>query len=350
MDTVIKKIMHDDSDDEIYEQAAEILKNGGLVAFPTETVYGLGADALDEKASAKIYAAKGRPSDNPLIVHIADKKDLEVLSCDVNDMAVKAAEAFWPGPLTMILKKKDIVPDSITGGLGTVAIRMPSHPVTARLIKTSGVYIAAPSANISGKPSPTKAEHVIHDMNGRINMIIADYTVDIGVESTIVDLSEDVPTILRPGFITKKQLEDVLGEVKVDPAVMGNVADGIVPKAPGMKYKHYSPDANVVIVTGDSDKVVGKINELCELRRKEGKRVGVMTVSEDAGCYNADKVVDMGSRCDEALAAKNLFAALRSFDEDGIQYVYSESFPTDNVGQAVMNRLIKAAGHTIIKV
>ena len=250
----------------------------------------------------------------------------------------------------MILKKKDIVPDSITGGLGTVAIRMPSHPVAARLIKTSGVYIAAPSANISGKPSPTKAEHVIHDMNGRINMIIADDTVDIGVESTIVDLSEDVPTILRPGFITKKQLEDVLGEVKVDPAVMGNVADGIVPKAPGMKYKHYSPDANVVIVTGDSDKVVGKINELCELRRKEGKRVGVMTVSEDAGCYNADKVVDMGSRCDEALAAKNLFAALRSFDEDGIQYVYSESFPTDNVGQAVMNRLIKAAGHTIIKV
>lgn len=350
MDTVIKKIMHDDSDDEIYEQAAEILKNGGLVAFPTETVYGLGADALDEKASAKIYAAKGRPSDNPLIVHIADKKDLEVLSCDVNDMAVKAAEAFWPGPLTMILKKKDIVPDSITGGLGTVAIRMPSHPVAVRLIKTSGVYIAAPSANISGKPSPTKAEHVIHDMNGRINMIIADDTVDIGVESTIVDLSEDVPTILRPGFITKKQLEDVLGEVKVDPAVMGNVADGIVPKAPGMKYKHYSPDANVVIVTGDSDKVVGKINELCELRRKEGKRVGVMTVSEDAGCYNADKVVDMGSRCDEALAAKNLFAALRSFDEDGIQYVYSESFPTDNVGQAVMNRLIKAAGHTIIRV
>lgn len=350
MDTVIKKIMHDESDDEIYEQAAEILKNGGLVAFPTETVYGLGADALDEKASAKIYAAKGRPSDNPLIVHIADKKDLEVLSCDVNDMAVKAAEAFWPGPLTMILKKKDIVPDSITGGLGTVAIRMPSHPVVARLIKTSGVYIAAPSANISGKPSPTKAEHVIHDMNGRINMIIADDTVDIGVESTIVDLSEDVPTILRPGFITKKQLEDVLGEVKVDPAVMGNVADGIVPKAPGMKYKHYSPDANVIIVTGDSDKVVGKINELCELRRKEGKRVGVMTVSEDAGCYNADKVVDMGSRCDEALAAKNLFAALRSFDEDGIQYVYSESFPTDNVGQAVMNRLIKAAGHTIIRV
>ena len=350
METRLVKINNMEDCKKDMEEAGELIKAGELVAFPTETVYGLGGNGLLPDAAKKIYAAKGRPSDNPLIVHIADKKDLEVLSCDVNDMAVKVAEAFWPGPLTMILKKKDIVPDSITGGLGTVAIRMPSHPVAARLIKTSGVYIAAPSANISGKPSPTKAEHVIHDMNGRINMIIADDTVDIGVESTIVDLSEDVPTILRPGFITKKQLEDVLGEVKVDPAVMGNVADGIVPKAPGMKYKHYSPDANVVIVTGDSDKVVGKINELCELRRKEGKRVGVMTVSEDAGCYNADKVVDMGSRCDEALAAKNLFAALRSFDEDGIQYVYSESFPTDNVGQAVMNRLIKAAGHTIIKV
>ena len=350
METIVKTITHTEEDKKIYEQAGKILRAGGLVAFPTETVYGLGADALDAKASAKIYAAKGRPSDNPLIVHIADVNALYDLAAEVPEKALVLAKKFWPGPLTMILKKQDKVPDSITGGLGTVAIRMPSHPVAARLIKTSGVYIAAPSANISGKPSPTKAEHVIHDMNGRINMIIADDTVDIGVESTIVDLSEDVPTILRPGFITKKQLEDVLGEVKVDPAVMGNVADGIVPKAPGMKYKHYSPDANVVIVTGDSDKVVGKINELCELRRKEGKRVGVMTVSEDAGCYNADKVVDMGSRCDEALAAKNLFAALRSFDEDGIQYVYSESFPTDNVGQAVMNRLIKAAGHTIIRV
>ena len=350
METIVKTITHTEEDKKIYEQAGKILRAGGLVAFPTETVYGLGADALDAKASAKIYAAKGRPSDNPLIVHIADVNALYDLAAEVPEKALVLAKKFWPGPLTMILKKQDKVPDSITGGLGTVAIRMPSHPVAARLIKTSGVYIAAPSANISGKPSPTKAEHVIHDMNGRINMIIADDTVDIGVESTIVDLSEDVPTILRPGFITKKQLEYVLGEVKVDPAVMGNVADGIVPKAPGMKYKHYSPDANVVIVTGDSDKVVGKINELCELRRKEGKRVGVMTVSEDAGCYNADKVVDMGSRCDEALAAKNLFAALRSFDEDGIQYVYSESFPTDNVGQAVMNRLIKAAGHTIIKV
>ena len=350
MDTVVERISHSDSDEQIYERASKILRSGGLVAFPTETVYGLGADALDKDASAKIYAAKGRPSDNPLIVHIADKKALYELSSDVNEWALKAAEVFWPGPLTMILKKKDIVPDSITGGLPTVAVRMPSHPVAARLIKKSGVYIAAPSANISGKPSPTKAEHVIHDMNGRIDMIISDDTVDIGVESTIIDLSGSVPVILRQGYITWQQLADVFGEVEVDPAVTGSVADGIVPKAPGMKYKHYSPDAKVVIVMGETGRVADKINELTAQRHEEGASVGVMAVSENVGMYNADMVVDMGSRCDEAEAAKKLFSALRSFDDKRIEYVYSESFPTDNVGQAVMNRLIKAAGHTIIKV
>ena len=239
MKTVIARITADEEKNQkIYEQAGQILKSGGLVAFPTETVYGLGADALDAEASAKIYAAKGRPSDNPLIVHIAELSALYELSCDVNALALKAANAFWPGPLTLILKKKKIVPDAITGGLDTVAIRMPSHPAAAKLIRTSGIYIAAPSANISGKPSPTKAEHVIHDMEGRIDMIIADDTVDIGVESTIVDLSSEVPTILRPGFITKKQLEDELGEVRMDPAIMGSLEEGVTPKAPGMKYKH----------------------------------------------------------------------------------------------------------------
>ena len=241
METIIAQITeNEEQNQKIYEQASDILKRGGLVAFPTETVYGLGADALDEEASAKIYAAKGRPSDNPLIVHIADTKALEELSCDVTAQAKLLAEKFWPGPLTMILKKSDCVPKSITGGLGTVAIRMPSHPVAAQLIRTSGVYIAAPSANISGKPSPTRGEHVIHDMKGRIDMIIVDDTVDIGVESTIVDLSEDVPTILRPGYITKEMLSEVLGEVRIDPAIMGSVKPGVVPKAPGMKYKHLS--------------------------------------------------------------------------------------------------------------
>ena len=206
METIIAKIRHDvDSENEnksIYKKAGDILKQGGLVAFPTETVYGLGGNALDSEASSKIYAAKGRPSDNPLIVHIADIEALYKLSIDVNESALKLAKHFWPGPLTMILKKSAIVPETITGGLNTVAIRMPSHPVAKRLIQESGIYIAAPSANTSGKPSPTKAEHVISDMKGLIDMIIEDDTVDIGVESTIVDLSEEVPTILRPGYIT----------------------------------------------------------------------------------------------------------------------------------------------------
>lgn len=349
MKTIISYITDDEQQNaKIYDCASDILKKGGLVAFPTETVYGLGADALDTEASAKIYAAKGRPSDNPLIVHIADIDALNKLSCDVNENALRAARKFWPGPLTIILKKSDIVPFSITGGLDTVAIRMPSHPVAAELIRHSGVYIAAPSANTSGKPSPTRASHVVHDLDGRIDMVIADDTVDIGVESTIVDLSEDIPTILRPGFITKEQLSECLGEVRIDPAIMGTLEKGVVPKAPGMKYKHYSPDADLVIVEGQQDKVVKKINELAAQRMKEGFKVGVMASDETAALYKADCVKDMGSRHNEVEAARKLYAVLRDFDEEKVKYIYSESFSTDNVGQAVMNRLIKAAGHTII--
>ena len=350
MKTIISRIAHDDTDDIIYQQASEILKNKGLVAFPTETVYGLGADALDSEASAKIYAAKGRPSDNPLIVHIADVKDLYILSDDVNENALKLCKAFWPGPLTMILKKSEIVPLSITGGLDTVAIRMPSHPVAHELIKKSGVYIAAPSANTSGKPSPTRAKHVIHDMDGRIDMIIADDTVDIGVESTIVDVSGNVPMILRPGFITLEQVREVLGKAEMDPAIMESVPDGIVPKAPGMKYKHYAPNAQITIVRGEQSKVVDAIRTKASQAVKDGAKVAIMASTENVGLYDGFDVVDMGSRFDEAQEARNLFAVLREFDENGINVVYSESFPTDNVGQAVMNRLIKAAGHMIIDV
>lgn len=350
METIIAEITgNQQKNQEIYQKASEILRAGGLVAFPTETVYGLGANALEEAASAKIYAAKGRPSDNPLIVHIADQKDLKELSCDVTGQALALAEKFWPGPLTMILKKQKKVPDSITGGLGTVAIRMPSHPVAAELIRTSGVYIAAPSANISGKPSPTKGEHVIHDMNGRIDMIIVDDTVDIGVESTIVDLSEGIPTILRPGYITKEMLSEVLGEVKIDPAIMGSLKEGVVPKAPGMKYKHYAPDADLTIVEGDEKAVIEKINQLTAQKESEGLKVGIMATEETKGWYISGIVKAVGSKENEAAVAHNLYAALRDFDKLGVQYIYSESFSTDNVGQAVMNRLIKAAGHTIIK-
>ncbi|MDO5402674.1 MAG: L-threonylcarbamoyladenylate synthase [Eubacteriales bacterium] len=352
MKTIIAKIQKDNEleNKEIYRRAGEILRGGGLVAFPTETVYGLGADALDEKASAKIYAAKGRPSDNPLIVHIADKKDLYKLSSCVNDNAVRLAQAFWPGPLTMILKKADIVPASITGGLDTVAIRMPSHPVAEKLIKEAGVYVAAPSANTSGRPSPTRAAHVIDDLSGRIDMIIEDDTVDIGVESTIVDLSEEVPTILRPGYITEQMLSQVLDSVITDPGIMTSVKAGVVPKAPGMKYKHYAPNADLAIVEGSMEHVIDYINTAVKEKEKQGFKVGIMATDETKDRYKSGMVYSVGSRKSEASVAHNLFAQLRAFDQLGAQYIYSESFSTDNVGQAVMNRLIKAAGHTIINV
>lgn len=350
MNTTISRITDNETENkQIYEAAGRCLRAGGLVAFPTETVYGLGANALDSTASAKIYSAKGRPSDNPLIVHIADLGALYELAAEVPEAALKLAEAFWPGPLTMILKKREIVPDTITGGLDTVAIRMPSHPVAAALIRTSGVFIAAPSANTSGKPSPTTAAHVIHDLDGRIDMIVADDSVEIGIESTIVDLSVLVPTILRPGFITLEMLSDVVGAVRIDPAIMGSLKEGTVPKAPGMKYKHYAPDAQLVIVEGNPTAVTDTINRLAAQKINEGYRVGVMATEESMPFYHADVIVSMGRRQDPAQAAHNLYAALRSFDEQGIQFIFSEHFSPDNVGQAVMNRLMKAAGHTIIK-
>ena len=259
------------------------------------------------------------------------------------------AKKFWPGPLTMILKKQDKVPDSITGGLGTVAIRMPSHPVAAELIRSSGVYIAAPSANTSGKPSPTRAEHVINDLSGRIDMIIQDDTVDIGVESTIIDLSEEVPTILRPGYITQVMFEEAIGKTIIDPAIMGSLKEGVVPKAPGMKYKHYAPNADVTIVEGPHEKVVEYINSQIAEKEAEGHRCAVMATDETKDKYICKDIVSAGHKDDELSVARNLYAILRDFDKQNIEYVYSESFETKNVGQAVMNRLIKAAGHKIVK-
>lgn len=250
--------------------------------------------------------AKGRPSDNPLIVHIADMDAVYKLASEVPEAAVKLADKFWPGPLTMILKKSDIVPESITGGLGTVAIRMPSHKVAAELIRSSGVYIAAPSANTSGKPSPTLASHVIKDLSGKIDMIIADDTVDIGVESTIIDLSEDVPTILRPGFITKEMFEEVVGEVRIDPAITDGVKAGVVPKAPGMKYKHYAPDADLKIIEGDIDKVVSYINDNTRKLMDEGYKVAIMTTDETKHLYTDGIIISMGHKSDELSAARHL--------------------------------------------
>lgn len=351
METFLYEICGDnDKDEAAFEKASQILRNGGLVAFPTETVYGLGANALDRDASARVYAAKGRPSDNPLIVHIADIEALDILSSDVNENALKLADAFWPGPLTMILKKKDIVPDEITGGLDTVAIRMPSHPTALRLLKKSGVYIAAPSANKSGRPSPTKAKHVIEDLSGRIDMIISDDTVEIGIESTIIDISDGVPTILRPGYITKEMLEKVLGNVETDKAILGGNQADLVPRAPGMKYKHYAPAGDLTIVEGEETAVIAKINSIARDRIAEGFSVGIMATDETISKYKYGEVKSTGTRSDEATVAKHLYDVLREFDETGVDYIFSESFSRENVGQAVMNRLLKAAGHSVIKV
>lgn len=349
MKTVIELYDAENRRSEVMEKAGEILKSGGLVAFPTETVYGLGGDALNPEASAKIYAAKGRPSDNPLIVHIADMEALKVLASEVPEKAKLLADRFWPGPLTMIMPKSDAVPYATTGGLDTVAIRMPSHPTAYELIRSSGIYIAAPSANTSGKPSPTRAEHVINDLSGRIDMIIQDDTVDIGVESTIIDLSEEVPTILRPGYITQAMFEEAIGKTIIDPAIMGSLKEGVVPKAPGMKYKHYAPNADVTIVEGPHEKVVEYINSQIAEKEAEGHRCAVMATDETKGKYICKDIVSAGHKDDELSVARNLYAILRDFDKQNIEFVYSESFETKNVGQAVMNRLIKAAGHKIIK-
>lgn len=269
MKTEVIKIDQNNMDTEALERAAAIIRDGGLVAFPTETVYGLGADALSAEASKKIYAAKGRPSDNPLIVHVAEFSDMEKIAQEMPEEAKKLADAFWPGPLTMIVRKNDKVPYETTGGMDTVAVRMPNHPVALELIRRSGGYIAAPSANTSGKPSPTLAEHVAFDMDGRIPMILDGGPVGIGIESTIVDLTEDIPMILRPGYITPKMLEKVIGEVKMDPGIIAS--DSLQkPKAPGMKYKHYAPKADLILVDGEEEKVVAKINALA----KEGGSAG----------------------------------------------------------------------------
>lgn len=365
MDTKIIDVNNVNNIDAVLKDAANCLKNGGLVAFPTETVYGLGADGVNPEASKKIYAAKGRPSDNPLIVHIADMEAMDKLGF-TNDKAYTLAHAFWPGPLTIILPKKDIVPKETTGGLDTVAIRMPSHPAALSLIRQSGVYVAAPSANISGRPSPTKAEHVIEDMSGRIEYIIDGGPVGIGIESTIVDLSGEVPTILRPGYITKKMLEDMVGEVRIDPAIANpteSMLKGLRPKAPGMKYTHYAPKGELTLVekakeensdnvNGDTMAVVNKIRELADEKRKAGYKVGIMAPAETIALYEgyADSVICIGDRNEQTTVAAGLYAALREFDEQGAEYIYAESFRGDGLSYAIMNRLLKAAGQRVIYV
>ena len=339
--------------DEDIRIAAEIIARGGLVAFPTETVYGLGGNALSPDASAAIYAAKGRPSDNPLIVHIAEVDAVYKLATSVPDKARELMEAFWPGPLTIILPKSDLVPHETTGGLNTVAIRMPAHPAALKLIKDSGVYIAAPSANTSGRPSPTTAQHVEEDLMGRIDAILDGGPVGIGIESTIIDLTEEIPSILRPGYITKAQLESIIGEVQVDPALI-HPDPNLRPKAPGMKYTHYAPKGNLTIVesmqdTGDAA-VAEAINKLYEEKKSQGFKVLILAPEEHAGYYDTDAVLNIGKYGDGSTVAAKLYGALRKCDDLDADFIYSESFRNYSLGGAIMNRLLKAAGQEIINV
>lgn len=346
----MKQVDPDGMDENIIEEAGRLIAEGELVAFPTETVYGLGGDAMRSHVSGKIYAAKGRPSDNPLIIHIADFADIRRVAAQVPVQAQKLWEAFWPGPLTMVLKKNDAVPMETTGGMDTVAVRMPDHPVALALIRKSGCLIAAPSANTSGRPSPTEAFHVKEDLFGKIAMILDGGPVGIGIESTIIDLTEDVPMILRPGYITAEMLEDALGEkVVTDPGILA-AGDLRKPKAPGMKYRHYAPKARMTVVDGSPELVVDKINELVKQAQDDGKKAAVIAGEETRRRYEADVVLCMGKRDDEDAIAQHLYKVLRECDESEIGEIFSESFQTPRIGNAIMNRLLKAAGHSVIHV
>ncbi len=347
MKTLIFKIDKDNIDMGIIDKAADVIKSGGLVAFPTETVYGLGGDGLNPQASEKIYTAKGRPSDNPLILHISDISQLVPLVKEIPENAVKLYEKFWPGPLTLIFKKSEAVPYETSGGLDTVAVRFPSNAIAQSFISASGTPIAAPSANTSGRPSPTRASHVAYDLDGKIDMILDGGACDFGLESTIVDVSEDIPCLLRPGAITLEMLRDTLGNVNVDKAVTDMLEGGELPKAPGMKYTHYSPNADVIIVRGERQKIVQKINELIadtDIRLK----VGVIATEENKYSYRGCEVLVAGSINEPEEIASNIFKMLRKCDHHGIDRVYAEGLPESEIGLAIMNRLKKAAGYHIV--
>ncbi len=349
METQIKRLDYEKPDEEMIEEAGRIVLSGGLVAFPTETVYGLGGDALNPESAKKIYAAKGRPSDNPLIVHIADREALYRIARTVSKKAKKLMDAFWPGPLTMIFYKTELVPRETTGGLDTVAVRMPNDGIAAAFIRAAGGLVAAPSANVSGRPSTTTAAHVAEDLSGRIEMILDGGRAVIGLESTIVDMTPAHPVILRPGAVTKDMLEDQIGEVEVDKAVTEPDLK-MRPRAPGMKYRHYAPKAELTIVEGRTEDVTEAIKGLAEEALRQGRRVGIMATDETVSCYPKGLVISLGARKHEDEIAAHLFETLRRFDGTDVDCIYSEAFEESPMGPAIMNRLLKAAGHKVIYV
>lgn len=350
MKTLVLKVDSQEPDIEKVRLAADFIKKGGLVAFPTETVYGLGADALNGEAVLSLFRVKRRPLDNPPIVHICDVKDVYRLAEMVPFRAKALMERFWPGPLTLIFKQSEVVPDVTVAGLDTIAVRMPRHNVALALIRESGCPIAAPSANLAGKPSPTSAEHVLDDLGGRIDAVLDAGPTVVGVESTVLDLTVDPPQVLRPGGTPFEVLREALGGVELNPAVTAEKALWMEKaRSPGVKYKHYAPDAEVVVVEGEVNAVVAKASELVKFYREEGRKVGVLATDETATCYGGCVVKSLGSRRDLAVVARNLFRLLREFDLEGVDVIVAEGVPAEGLGLAVMNRLRKASGYHIVK-
>ncbi len=348
MKTLLLKVKSENPDPAKIQLAAEIIQRGGLVAFPTETVYGLGADALNSEAVLALFEAKKRPLDNPPIIHVADPAEVSRLVVEVPKKAELLMEKFWPGPLTLIFKRSSLVPKVTVAGLDTVAIRMPKHKVALELIRQSRCPIAAPSANLAGKPSPTTAQHVYEDLNGRIDAIIDGGPTNIGVESTVVDLSVDPPMLLRPGGTPFEALKMVIGDLKLHPFVE---AEKELPlqqiRSPGMKHKHYAPKADVILVEGNIEAVTDKIKKLTESYRLKGAKVGILATDQTKSAYKADIVQSLGSRQDLASIAQSLFRLLREVDAQNVDVIIAEGVSSEGLGLAVMNRLRKASGYNI---
>lgn len=346
--TQLWKVSSETPDPEVILQAAAIIKRGGLVAFPTETVYGLGANGLDSRAVTGIYRAKGRPADNPLILHIANPNQVDKLSSPTA-VARQLMEKFWPGPLTLVLPKIGNIPTEVTGGLDTVAVRMPNHPVALALIEAAGVPVAAPSANSSGRPSPTTANHVLGDLEGRIDAILDGGPAGMGLESTVLDLTSEIPIILRPGGVTFEQLQDTLGAINIDPSVLGEkLPENRAPRSPGMKYLHYAPAAKVILFEGECALISRAIRERAEELTRKGIRVGILATKENVASYPDGAIIlEMGSRKKPLEAASVLFGHLRDFDRLEVDVIFAEGLETKGMGLAVMNRLRRAAGEVI---
>lgn len=349
METKVAIIKDINTDIRFIEEAGKVIRNGGTVAFPTETVYGLGANALDDEAVKKIFIAKGRPQDNPLIIHVSTK-EISGLVKDVPEVAQKIIDKFWPGPLTVILEKKDIIPNVTSANLNTIGIRMPNSEIALKLIELAERPIAAPSANISGRPSPTEVERCVEDLNRRVDYIIGGESSDIGVESTIVDCTVNPPLVLRPGGITLEMLKEINPEIELDKALKSKPNDDFKPKAPGMKYKHYAPNAHLKIIKGKNEKTIEIINEIVENYIEKGNDVAILTTNENLNKFNNGKVISLGSENDLKEIAKNLFEALRKCDDLRVQYILCQGFEENGVGLAIMNRLNKAAGYDILEV